>query len=61
MLEGVRVRGVAGPGESLPGAEVPPSLEEAYLAEVDCAEGREVGLRPRAAWCSSQTGGARTA
>ncbi len=31
---GIRVRGVAAEGQPLPGAEVKPSLEEAYLSEV---------------------------
>ena len=34
VAEGIRIRGVAADGESLPGAAAEPSLEEAYLAEV---------------------------
>jgi ABC-type multidrug transport system ATPase subunit len=32
LLAGIRVRGVVRPGETLPGAAVEPTLEEAYLA-----------------------------
>jgi ABC-type multidrug transport system ATPase subunit len=38
-LEGIEVRAVARPGQPLAGEPVEPSLEEAYLAEVDLAEG----------------------
>jgi hypothetical protein len=34
LASGVRVRGVAGDSEPLPGNAVEPSLEEAYLSEV---------------------------
>ncbi|MFP5288407.1 MAG: ABC transporter ATP-binding protein [Thermoanaerobaculia bacterium] len=34
-LEGIRVRAVARPGDPLAGEEIEPSLEEAYLAEID--------------------------
>src|SRR6185436_3502446 len=37
-LEGIEIRAVARPGQPLAGASVEPSLEEAYLAEVDLAE-----------------------
>jgi len=43
-LEGLQVRAVARPGDTLAGTQVEPNLEEAYLAEierVDAAEGRE--------------------
>ena len=42
-LEGVRVRAIALPDEDPPGPAVRPTLEEAYLAEIDLAD-REVGL-----------------
>jgi ABC-2 type transport system ATP-binding protein len=35
VLEGIEVRGIARPGEPLPGDVVEPNLEEAYLAEID--------------------------
>jgi ABC-2 type transport system ATP-binding protein len=38
VLEGIEVRGIARPGEILPGEAVEPNLEEAYLAEIDRAE-----------------------
>jgi len=34
VADGIRIRGVAAEGQSLPGGEVSPSLEEAYLSEV---------------------------
>jgi ABC-2 type transport system ATP-binding protein len=34
-LEGIRVRAVARPGDPLPGEEIEPNLEEAYLAEIN--------------------------
>ena len=37
-LEGNRVRAIAPPGEPLPGTEVEPKLDEAYLAEIDRAD-----------------------
>ena len=37
-LEGNRVRAIAPPGVPLPGAEVEPKLDEAYLAEIDRAD-----------------------
>ena len=37
-LEGIRVRAVARPGDSLAGEEIEPNLEEAYLAEIDLAD-----------------------
>jgi len=37
-LEGIEIRALAGPGQPLAGETVEPSLEEAYLAEVDLAE-----------------------
>lgn len=40
VLSGIRVRAVIRPGEPLPGAAVRPTLEEAYLAEIDVAEDR---------------------
>jgi ABC-type multidrug transport system ATPase subunit len=43
-LEGLHVRAVARPGDTLGGAPVEPNLEEAYLAEIertDSADGRE--------------------
>jgi ABC-type multidrug transport system ATPase subunit len=43
-LEGLQVRAVARPGDTLAGTPVEPNLEEAYLAEierVDAGEGRE--------------------
>ena len=38
ILAGIRVRAVAPPGERLYGREVEPTLEEAYLAEIDRAD-----------------------
>jgi ABC-2 type transport system ATP-binding protein len=35
VLAGIEVRGIARPGEPLPGEAVEPNLEEAYLAEID--------------------------
>jgi len=37
-LEGIEIRAVARPGQPLAGEPVEPSLEEAYLAEVDLAD-----------------------
>jgi ABC-type multidrug transport system ATPase subunit len=34
VADGIRIRGVVAEGQALPGAEVTPSLEEAYLSEV---------------------------
>ncbi|HVT04662.1 MAG TPA: efflux RND transporter permease subunit [Thermoanaerobaculia bacterium] len=38
VLDGIRVRGVARHGQTLPGPESEPSLEEAYLTEIDRGE-----------------------
>jgi ABC-type multidrug transport system ATPase subunit len=47
VLAGLRVRAVAPPGAALAGRPVEPNLEEAYLAEIDRAEGRGGPARRR--------------
>ncbi|HEY5609653.1 MAG TPA: ATP-binding cassette domain-containing protein, partial [Thermoanaerobaculia bacterium] len=46
-LGGIRVRAVAAPDEAIEGAAVEPSLEEAYLAEIDRADVTRRGWRTR--------------
>jgi len=45
-LQGLRVRAIAAPGEDVPGTTLEPTLEEAYLAEIDLAD-RAAGLSAR--------------
>ncbi|HWM93644.1 MAG TPA: efflux RND transporter permease subunit [Thermoanaerobaculia bacterium] len=44
-LEGIRVRAVARPGDPLSGEVIEPNLEEAYLAEIDLADGARMDIR----------------
>ena len=45
-LEGIEIRAMARPGESLAGEPIEPNLEEAYLAEIDPIDPMHILLRP---------------